>query len=241
MKKFSFHEVHVRGGVAIEAAVAGAKIVETGISIAIVCETVFGTFAVTGKQHVALLALLRQGAVFEQTETLLLLAVEHLDESVLIDIAEPILGKDEVVAGIDVAVLLHHASVSTVFGIHATAWRKAHPVGQRAIEELNEDAPDVVPHPFVEDGTEKAAPLLGRHRERGDGTGLIIVRRGQMPTVGMRLDAFDDGSKLQVGATVLFKEMIEFERIVGIKIVDNGHGIPFHTVFFEQSDAVHDL
>ena len=62
-----------------------------------------------------------------------------------------------------------------------------------------------------------------------------------MPTVWMRLDAFDDGSKLQVGATVLFKEMIEFERIVGIKIVDNGHGIPFHTVFFEQSDAVHSL
>ena len=179
---------------AIEAAVAGAKIVETGISIAIVCETVFGTFAMTGKQHVALLTLLRQGAVFEQTETLLLLAVEHLDEGVLIDIAEPILGKDEVVAGIDIAVLLHHASVSTVFGIHATARRKAHP-----------------------------------------------VRRGQMPTVGMRLDAFDDGSKLQVGATVLFEEMIEFERIVGIKIVDNGHGIPFPTVFFEQSDAVHDL
>ena len=62
-----------------------------------------------------------------------------------------------------------------------------------------------------------------------------------MPAVGMDGDAFHDGGELQILAAIVAKEMVELKGVVGIEIVDHGHGVPAHAIFLKQTDALHDL
>ena len=57
----------------------------------------------------------------------------------------------------------------------------------------------------------------------------------------MRGNALHDGGKLDVMASYLLEEIIEVQRIVGVVVIDHCHSVPFHTVFFQQVDALHHL
>ena len=63
----------------------------------------------TGKLHVALLALAGQRSMLQPAECLLLLAVKHVDERLLPDVSQLVFRKDEVVAGIHIAVVFNAA------------------------------------------------------------------------------------------------------------------------------------
>ncbi len=221
--------------------VATAEIVQSWIAILVMGEAVFGTFAVAGKLVAALPALLGERAVLEGAEDTLPLAVEHLDERVVVDVAELVFGKHEVVAAVHVAVELHHTGVSALFGKDADTRRHPCPVGQRAVEYLHKNLSHIVLHPLVENGTQEVAPLLGSDREIGQPAVVPILEMGQMPPVSTPHDTLHDGRKLQVLAPVVAEEAVKLQRVVGIVVVDHRHRVPFHTMLLQQSDALHHL
>ena len=99
------------------------EIVETGIAILIFHEAVLGAFTMTGKFHVTLPALAGKRTVFKTAELLLLLTIKHVDERMVTDVAQLILRKNEVVAGINIAIVLHHSRMTAFLGISADAGR----------------------------------------------------------------------------------------------------------------------
>ena len=83
------------------------EIVQPRLSILIFLETVLRAFAMAGELHVALLALAGQRGMLQAAECLLLFAVKHVDERLLPDVSQFVFRKDEVVAGIHIAIVLH--------------------------------------------------------------------------------------------------------------------------------------
>lgn len=80
-----------------EFVIAFAKIVQTGIAVAVFEETVLGAFAVTGKLITALTALSGQRAVFHVTELLLFFAVEHLNKRIASYISKLVFRKHKMI------------------------------------------------------------------------------------------------------------------------------------------------
>ena len=105
-----------------------------------------------GEEPFALAALGGEGVALGAAEALLLGAVHHVGECALVDVAEEVFGEYEVVAGIDVAIVLHGTCVAAGLSEGAYSWGHADPVGEGGVEELYEGVADVVAHPFVEDG-----------------------------------------------------------------------------------------
>ena len=104
----------------------------------------------TSKLKLALVALPWQLLVLQPREGLLLRAIHHFAERLVVEIAQPMLGKHEMVARIHIAVILHHARVATFLGQRADPRRHAHPVGQGGIEKLNEIVAHIMVHPRIE-------------------------------------------------------------------------------------------
>ena len=75
-------------------------------------ETVFGTFAVAGKEELALLALGGEFFIFVCPELQLALAVHHFGECPGVDVAQLVFREYKVVASIYIAVELHHSGMS---------------------------------------------------------------------------------------------------------------------------------
>ena len=74
-QEFALHEIHIGCHMRIVLIVATAEIVEPGIAIAVVEKAIFGTFAMTGKLHIALFTLARKRRMFQSAECLLLFAI----------------------------------------------------------------------------------------------------------------------------------------------------------------------
>lgn len=75
--QFLFHPVHVGCDVCEEAAIAFAKVVQSGFSIGSFCEAVLGTFPVAGEEKRTLFALPRQAVVLGFSERHLSVAVHQ--------------------------------------------------------------------------------------------------------------------------------------------------------------------
>jgi len=128
-REFFVQFLHERSGVAEEAAVALAEVVQAGMAVSSHCKTVFGAAPVACEQKFTLTTSGRQGALLHQTEFELARAVHHLHKSGTADIAQPVLRKDEMVTGIDITIMLDHACMTACPG-HCTQSRSLpHPVG----------------------------------------------------------------------------------------------------------------
>ena len=217
-----------------EHAVTLAQVVLSGVAVTVFYETVLGALAVARKQPFALATLFGQRLAFQFAEPLLLVAIQHLGDGLLAYVAKAIFGKHEMVARVDIAVKLHHAGMATLFGINADAWCLAHPVGQDAIEQLDVCLSHIMTHPLVEDGAQEASPLLWRHREVGKRSLIAVCQCGEMSPVVVVDDALHDGRYLDILAAVVFKEMVEIERIVGVKVVNHRHGVPFNIMLIQE-------
>ena len=55
-----------------------------------------------------------------------------------------------------------------------------------------------------------------------------------MTAVGVALYTFYDRGELDVVGADFFIEMIDVERIVGVEVVDDSHGIPFHAMLLQE-------
>ena len=75
------------------------------------------------------------------------------------------IGLDEVIAAVQVAVVLERELQAARLGVDAHPGRLADPVGQRGVERLHEHAADVAPHPLLEH-VDHEPPILLRPIER---------------------------------------------------------------------------
>ena len=141
-----------------------AQVIESRIAISIANEAILGTLSMTGKLIAAFPALARKGAMLDVAELLLFRTIEHFGERLLANVAEFILGKDKMIARIDVSVVFHHSGMSTIAGKDTNTRGYATPVGKRAVEEFDKGLPHIMPHPLVEKGDEEIAPLVGSNR-----------------------------------------------------------------------------
>lgn len=76
------------------------------------------------------------------------------------DVAQQVLGLDEVVAGVDVAAVLHRQRVTAGLGVDALTTTRAHPRREGRVEGPDEHLTNVVANPFVKDLGEEPAPTL---------------------------------------------------------------------------------
>ena len=224
-----------------ELSIAAAEIVQSGIAVAVLREPVSWTFSMTYIQVFAFAALLRQCRFFIDAKGRLPWAVEHLRERLLVDVAQSILREYEVVAAIQVAVVLHHTGMTATLRHGAYTRRYACIVGQCGVKQLYEIRAYILPYPLIEQRTEKPSPLLGCDRERSQRQRFLIGQRCQMPTVLVALDTFHHGRKLDIVTAYLLEEMIECQRCLCIQIVDHRHRVPVHPVPVENLYASHHL
>ena len=124
--------------------------------------------AVTQVAHVAAPAVRGQGVAFVGSEFLLAITPGHVTENSFIDVADPIVGVNIVVARKYIAVVFHDQSVAAGFGEHTEAGTHVHVIAQCDIEELHERGAHVAPHPFVKNSHEKTAEILRTHTPVGD-------------------------------------------------------------------------
>ena len=108
--------------------VALAEIVHTGHSIFVANETVFRTLSMTGKKVWTFLTLAWQLTAFQLGKVMLLGGIHHLGDALLVKISQTIFWKDEMVAGIDIAVELHDSGMTALFAKYTDSRRFAYPV-----------------------------------------------------------------------------------------------------------------
>lgn len=239
--QFLFHEVHVGRGVLEKLVVAFAEVVETVVAVFVRHKPVFRTFAVAGKLELTFAALLGQAAVLEAGKLVLLLGIHHFGDGLVVEVAQSVLGIDEVVARVDIAIELHHPRVAALFGQRAESRCLSHPVGEGGVEDLDEVFAHIVPHPLIENGAEEVTPLLGRDGEVGQSCGIALHAGGEGEAVGALHGALHNGGELDVVAIDAFEEVVELEGVVGVEVVDHRQRVPFHAVLVEQVDAPHHL
>ena len=133
--------------------ITGTQIVEPRFAIGRACEAEARTLTMTSLEPRALAALCRQGVTLEAAEGILLGAICHLRQTFPQKVAKPVLGEHKVVAGIQVAIVLHHHGMPALLGIGAYARLHAHPSCQGGIENLYKHLAHVMPHPLIEERT----------------------------------------------------------------------------------------
>ena len=138
------------------------------------------------------------------------------------------LGGDEVIALIEVAVVLDDRHIAA--GGTEDAQRMAQPIGRPRgfFEDLDDDPPDVVPDPFVEDRAEEAAEGLGRHRTLAHAAGSARPRLHQ-------------GYEAEVLGPDLLEEVIDLERVLHVLRVHHAEQVHGDLVPPQQAIALHHL
>lgn len=241
MEEFLAHIIHIRCYVVEELAEGGTEVVEMRMTVGGVAEAVLRAAAVAGKEPRALEALGRKGIALGLSEGTLARAVHHRCDAVCVDIAQTIVGENEMIAGIDVAIELHDGGMTAGLRHGANARLLAHPARQRGIKELHENLADIMAHPFIEHRAEETSVLFGRHGEGREGTFAAFGDRGEVTTVVVRTESLNDRGKLDVARAYIFIEMVDLQGIVGIIVVDDTHGIPLHAMLLQETDAAHNL
>jgi hypothetical protein len=89
-------------------------------------------------------AVFGQGVALILSELRLLGQGDQLEHGLVLEVAEQVVGFDEVVAGVEIAVVLDGKLQPGRLGVHAHATRLAVPVGQGGVEHLDVDGADVV-------------------------------------------------------------------------------------------------
>lgn len=224
VKQLVLHKVHVRGNMGEELPIILTKIVQARLAVGCLTKTVLRTAAVADKAPLADLALMRKALIFVASELQLSFAVHHRGDSVAVDVAQQVLGKNEVVARIDIAIVLNHPCMATGGAHGAKAGWLTSPAGQGGIEQLHEHLPHIVTHPLVEDGTAEMGILKGANHRN-------IHRRTPL----------NDRGKLNILAAYFLVEVIDIERMVGVVVVHHAHRVPLHAVFLQQAYATHHL
>jgi len=173
---------------------------ETAVAVGM---AMLGTFAVAEEEPSAALAQTGQGSVLGDTETEAPGLAVELAERLRAEVAEAVGGKDEVVADIDVAVVLDGKAVAARLAEGAEGSGLPAPLGKGVVEKLHVDASHVGAHPLVIDVAEELPEVGG-----GDGVGGEVA-----------VGCLHDGQELDEGGEVA-QETIDLGSASGRMGVD---------------------
>ena len=99
------------------------------------------------------------------------------------DVAEQVVGFDEVVARVQVAGVLDRELQPAGLRVDADAARLPVPVRERGVEHLDVHLPDVAPDPLLEHVDHEPPVLLGSDRAFGDEVPFLLVERTALHAV----------------------------------------------------------
>jgi hypothetical protein len=184
------HEAHRSVDVLEEGLVPFTQVVQPRLPAGRHQDSILGAAAITGKAHFALAAIARQGIQLGLTETALLLRAGHLNQGDVSDIAKLVRGLYEIIAGAQVAVMLHGHGLATGTLKGAQRWLLAQPGRQCHVENLHEYPAHIAPGPFVEDGDQEVPASPGCRR---------VLRHLLACLESGRVVALDDGDELDEG------------------------------------------
>lgn len=143
-----------------------------------------GAASAAGKQPFAVAARIRQGRPFGQGEPGLCRGSRSLPQGNVPDIAQAPLRIHEMVAWIDVPVVLDGQVAAAAIAESADARLYSAPRGQGRIESQDEVPAYIPSHPIVEDIAEIPAECLRIHRPRGQDR-LRLFRGGHAHSSGV--------------------------------------------------------
>ena len=235
--KLTPHVVHIGRDVVKELVKPSAEVIEPRLSVLVLRKAVLGTLAPAGKEVGTLPALPRQGIVLIAPKPLLSRTVHHLYQRTGADIPKLVLREDEVIAAVDIPIILHHAGVTAALRHSADPRLDAHPIGERGIKDLYEVLPYPVPYPGIKETAEEVAPLLRRDGEGGQPTLSVRLPDSRQPTI--RMVPLHNGGKLYVVAANGLKERVKPLGVIGIERIDDGEDIEVHPVPLQQSNTTH--
>src|SRR5262245_42642610 len=134
-----------------EGLVSGAEVVPPRVAVWRQGESVLRTAAVAGESYVAFAAIRRQSVPLVEPEPTLLLGGDELQHVRLPDVPEPVARFHEVVARVEVAVVLECKRLSARLRVDAETRGLVGPVCERDVEHLDIDLSDVSTNPLLED------------------------------------------------------------------------------------------
>lgn len=199
---------------------------QTGAEGILAVLSMSGTTSVTIRIIPAAQAFSREIVSLEESEAKPLLTIEELRERGLAYVAELVLRSHEMVARIDISVVLDGKAFATGLPHGAYTRRQPAPLSEGHIEYLHIAAADIPAHPLVEDAAKEAAESLRRHRPRG----LAAVRE---PVHGWK--------KLhEAAAGFVAEEAIDLSSSLLAKVVDHAQGIEIHVHPVHQAGSPED-
>src|SRR6266550_4201538 len=142
------HAAHRRIDVPEEDLVARTEVIQPRFAVGGLDEPVLRAAAVAREQERARAAVPRQRVPLIRPERTLLRRRNELEHALLVDVAEQVVGLDEMVARVQIPVVLHRESVSTRRGVD-TEGVSPDVRTERYIEHLDEHAADLVADPFL--------------------------------------------------------------------------------------------
>ena len=140
-----------------------AQHIHIWLTVLRVAETVLGALAVAQEIVVASLALQRQGITLVASEALLVFTAVHVGKLTGHDIAEAVLGIDEMVTRVDIAIVFDDHAIAADLAEGTQRWLYATPVGKGNVKELHKPVAHIVLHPLVEDIAHELSVSLCRY------------------------------------------------------------------------------
>lgn len=152
------HHRHGRASVHEEQFKPFAKIVLSRLSVARNAKPVLGAATIAKVPHFTVLALLREQVALVITELALLRRRHHFQKSLLMDVAEQVFRFNEMVARVEITVVLQRGSVPAGWGVDAQQVAAEKGL-KRYIEQLNKHLAYIMANPLLEDVDEELAVL----------------------------------------------------------------------------------
>src|SRR5919202_2670508 len=126
------HQPHRPVDMGEEGLEPGAQIVQAGLAVGCVEYAVLGAAAVADEANFTLTAVARQRLALGEAELPLPVGADHLDQRNILEIAELVVRLDEMIAGVDIAIVLHRERRAARLLEDAQAGALAKPGRQRA-------------------------------------------------------------------------------------------------------------
>ncbi len=204
-------------------------------------EAVFRTFAPAREVVFAAQAFGRQGVALRQAEVAAFFRAVDLRQGRLADIAQQVFRVDEVVARIDVAVVLDNQRVAARLTHRADAWLHAAPLGQRGVEHLHEGAAHVADDPFVEDVAQETAVAPGRDGPFGQASPFAVGRDDQRTVEALDIDhVLHSRQELHVFAVHLVaEEAVDLPTAPLAEAVHDTQRVVLHAAVLEHRNRLH--
>ena len=243
------HHPHHGLSVGEEQIQSGAEVVLSRIAIAGLGESILRTSPVTQRLYFTALALRRERVALVIAELALLGRGNKLHQVSLMDIAQLVAGLDEVIARINIAVVLESRAISA--GRSVNAEQMPAKIGlERHIEHLYKDRAHVVAHPLLENIHEELTILFAADGAFGDEVSGLSVEQAfaawlfAPALVGdincFRRGAFDDGNKLYpFRFHLVAKKTVNGAAVFLVCGIDGAQDVELDSVLAQKPPALH--